>query len=144
MKAVARYAAACAIALLLAPAVVRAADGGNEGPPVACQPRLQAFFASDFTDQAYQQKTYAKVAATWKRPAILPGAGAKAVVITTIARDGSITPPMLHMKSGSDTWDAAALLAVKGAAPFEPLPKAYTRASVEVHLHFECARPANP
>jgi periplasmic protein TonB len=144
MRTVARVAAACAIALSLAPAAAPAADGGKEGPAATCQPRLQTFFASDFTDQAYQQKTYAKVAATWKRPAILPKEGAKAVVIATISADGSITPPMLHMKSGSDPWDAAALLAVKGAAPFDPLPKSYTRASVEVHFHFECARPAAP
>ena len=135
-------AAACALALALSPVAVLASGDGNEGPPAACQPRLQVYFAADFTDQPYQQKTYSKVGATWKRPAVLPKAGAKAVVIATIARDGSITPPMLHMKSGSDPWDAAALLAVKGAAPFDPLPKSYTRASVEVHFHFECARPA--
>jgi protein TonB len=132
-----------ALAALLAPAAL-AAEGGAEGPPPACQPRLQAFFASDFTDQPYQQKAYSEVAAAWKRPPVLPKAGAKAVVITTIARDGATAPPMLHMKSGSDAWDAAALLAVKTAAPFDPLPKSYPRASVEVHFHFECARAAIP
>jgi outer membrane biosynthesis protein TonB len=132
----------CSLAVLLALAAACAADEGNEGPPAACQPRLQAFFASDFADQPYQQKAYAKVAATWKRPSVLPKAGAKAVVVTTISSDGSTAPPMLHMKSGSEPWDAAALLAVKAASPFDPLPKSYPRASVEVHFHFECARPS--
>ena len=63
------------------------------------------------------------------------------MVIATILRDGKSPPPVLHMKSGSDAWDAAAVTAVKGAAPFDPLPKSYPRASVEVHFHFECAPP---
>lgn len=139
-----RAAALAGLTLLAAPASgpVLAVDGGAEGPPAACQPQLQVYFASDFTDQAYRQKAYAKVAAVWKRPPVLPKAGAKAVVITTIARDGSTTPPMLHMKSGSDPWDAAAVLAVQKSAPFDALPNSYPRASVEVHFHFECARAA--
>lgn len=140
--AAALAALALVAATLTAPAT--AAEGGAEGSPASCQPRLQAFFASDFTDQAYQQKAYAKVAAAWKRPSMLPKAGAKAVVISTIARDGSTAPPMLHMKSGSDVWDAAAVLAVQKAAPFDALPKSYPRASVEVHFHFECARAVVP
>jgi hypothetical protein len=139
-------AALAALALVAAApsAPAMAAEDEAEGPPASCQPRLQAFFASDFTDQAYRQKAYAKVAAAWKRPPTLPKAGAKAVVISTIAKDGSTTPPMLHMKSGLDAWDAAAVMAVKSAAPFDPLPKSYPRASVEVHFHFECARAAGP
>jgi periplasmic protein TonB len=135
--------AAAALLLVSSSVMVPAeAAGGSEGPPASCQPRLQTFFASDFTDQAYQQKAYNEVAAAWKRPPTLPREGSKAVVIVTIARDGSTTPPMLHMKSGSDAWDAAAVLAVTTASPFDPLPKAYPRASVEVHFHFECARVA--
>jgi protein TonB len=96
------------------------------------------FFASTFKDQAYQQTAYQKVASSWKRPAASPKAGAKAVVIVTIGRDGKTTPPVLHLASGSDAWDAAALEALKKAAPFEPLPKSYSGPSVEVHFHFEC------
>ena len=117
------------------------AGDGKEAPAASCQPRLQTFFAADFTDAAYQQKAYNKVAAAWKRPPTLPAAGSKAVVIVSIARDGGTGPPLLHMKSGSDPWDAAAILAVKSASPFEALPKSYPRDTVEVHFHFECARP---
>jgi protein TonB len=104
-----------------------------------CATRLQSYFASDFKDAAYQQKAFQKVASAWKRPSASPAAGAKAVVIATIAADGTIAPPVLHMKSGSDAWDAAALAAVKSAAPFDPLPKSYPHPLVEVHFHFECA-----
>ena len=134
-------------AVILAGAIVACAGApvfagdGKEAPAASCQPRLQTFFAADFTDAAYQQKAYNKVASTWKRPPTLPAAGGKAVVIVSIARDGTTGPPLLHMKSGSDPWDTAAILAVKSASPFDPLPKSYPRDTVEVHFHFECARP---
>lgn len=134
-----RLLVATLIALALG-AVAFAVDG-KEAPAASCQPRLQVFFAADFTDAAYQQKAYNKVASAWKRPPTLPSAGSKAVVIVSLARDGKATPPILHMKSGSEAWDAAAILAVKTASPFDPLPKSYPRDTVEVHFHFECARP---
>ena len=119
----------------------RAAAAGNEQVPGGaghCTPSLQVFFASDFTDQAYQKKAYDKVASLWKRPPADPKRGSKTVVITTIAKDGKGTPPMLHMKSGSDVWDAAAMQAVKAASPFPPLPASYAQPGVEVHFHFAC------
>jgi protein TonB len=58
------------------------------------------------------------------------------VVIVTIRKDGTASAPALHMKSGSDAWDAAAMEAVRKAAPFDPLPKSYRPPSVEVHFHF--------
>ena len=106
-------------------------------PLHAAAPSLQVYFAADFTDAAYQKQTYQKVASTWKRPAKNPKPGAKAVVIAVIQKDGSIPPPTLHLASGSDDWDAAALEAVRTAAPFGPLPKGYARPTVEVHFHFE-------
>lgn len=142
LAAVAAFALRSALlgsALLGAMAPACAGDG-NEAPAASCQPRLQTFFAADFTDAAYQQKAYNKVASAWKRPPTLPAAGAKAVVIVSLARDGKASPPLLHLKSGSDGWDAAAMLAVKTASPFDPLPKSYPRDTVEVHFHFECAR----
>jgi len=109
----------------------------TSAPLRAAAPQLHVYFASDFTDAAYQKQTYQKVAAAWKRPAGNPKPGGKAVIIGVIQKDGSMPPPTLHLASGSDEWDAAALDAVKGAAPFGPLPKGYTRPSVEVHFHFE-------
>lgn len=106
-------------------------------PARAEGPRLKVYFAADFTDATYQKKTYQKVASSWKRPAKTPKAGAKAVVIAVIQEDGSTPEPTLHFKSGSDAWDAAALEAVKQAAPFDPLPKSTPPPTVEVHFHFE-------
>lgn len=107
-------------------------------PPVTgAAPQLKVFFAADFKDAPYQQKTYKKVASSWRRPAESPRPGAKAVVIAVIQKDGSLPEPVLHYKSGSDAWDAAAIDAVRKAAPFEPLPRGYARPSVEVHFHFE-------
>ena len=131
--------------LVLCAGALSAASGAGApvappGPGGHCAPSLQAYFAKDFTDQAYQHKAYQKVAGAWKRPASDPKPGAKAVVIATIARDGKAEapPPTLHMKSGSATWDAAAMAAVKAAAPFDPLPASYAQPSVEVHFHFAC------
>ena len=105
-------------------------------PAAGGTPRLQVFFAADFTDVPYQQGVYKKVAGTWRWPAETPKPGSKAVVIATIRKDGTVPVPALHMKSGSDLWDAAALEAVRKASPFDPLPKTYRPPSVEVHFHF--------
>ena len=103
----------------------------------AAAPRLKVYFAADFKDAAYQRSAYTKVASAWKRPAQSPKPGNKAVVIVVIQKDGTAPAPTLHLASGSDYWDRAAIAAVTKASPFEPLPKAYTRPSVEVHFHFE-------
>ena len=119
-------------------AIVWLAAGSIAVAPLrAAAPELKVYFASDFTDAAYQKKTYQKVASSWTRPAKSPKPGGKAVVIAVIQKDGSTPQPVLHHKSGSDDWDNAALDAVKKAAPFDPLPKGYSRSSVEVHFHFE-------
>ena len=107
---------------------------------LAGTPRLQMFFGSTFSDQAYSKKVYDKVAQSWTRPAEAPKEGAKAVVITAILRDGKAPQQTLHLSSGSRTWDDAALAAVKKAAPFDPLPKSYGDSSIEVHFHFEHAK----
>ena len=109
---------------------------GGPGLPAAA-PQLKVYFAADFKDPVYQKKVYTKVASAWKRPASTPKPGSKAVVIAVIQRDGKAPGPTLHLSSGSDAWDAAATEAVKKASPFEPLPKTYTRPTVEVHFHFE-------
>jgi protein TonB len=100
-------------------------------------PALKVYFASSFKDQAYQQATFKKVAAAWKRPAGTPEPGHKAVVIADILRNGTCPSPRLHLASGSDAWDAAALEAVRKALPFDPLPSIYKSTSVEAHFHFE-------
>jgi len=103
----------------------------------AGKPDLKMYPASDFKEMAYMQKVHQKVGDSWKRPEETPKPPAKAVVIVTILRDGSVIESRLHMKSGSDAWNASALDAIRKSAPFDPLPKSYPRTSVEVHFHFE-------
>ncbi len=110
---------------------------GTAAALFAASPRLQVFFAADFKDAAYQKKTFDRVAKRWARPATSPKPGGKAVVVTSIRRDGAVSGTRLHHRSGADAWDAAALRAVSKASPFDPLPKAYAPDSVEVHFHFE-------
>ena len=107
-------------------------------PPAAAAaaPKLQVFFASDFADREYQKKAYAKVASLWVMPAEMPPEGNKAVVIVVILRDGKGAEVRLHMESGSQAWDDAAVAAVKESIPFPALPAEYGRDSVEVHFHF--------
>ncbi len=134
-----RRASSVAVVLLVAllPAVLAVAVALlGISPAAAGTPQLQVFFAADFTDVPYQQAVYKKVAGVWRWPAETPKPGSKAVVITTISKDGTAAVPVLHRKSGSDLWDSAALEAVRKASPFQPLPKAYRPPSVEVHFHF--------
>jgi TonB family protein len=107
-------------------------------PPAAAKttPRLQAYFATDFTDTGYQQAAVAKVLKSWKVSRPLPAAGKKTVVISTIGRDGALLDTRFNLNSGQKAFDDAALAAVKGAAPFAGFPKNYTRPTLEVHWHF--------
>ena len=127
-----RYTAAVAAISVILVAILLFVPNATAG-----KPDLKTYPASDFKDTAYMQKVHQKVGASWKRPEETPKPPAKAVVIVTILRDGSVIESRLHMKSGSDAWDASALDAIKTAAPFDPLPKSYPRTSVEVHFHFE-------
>jgi len=120
-----RRAVAAALALALTATVAWAA-----------KPQLRVFFASDFKDVAYQKAAVDKVYKAWRPSVDMPKEGNKAVVIATILRDGKVAETKLHYKSGSEKWDAAALAAVKAAAPFPPLPKSYYPSSVEAHFHF--------
>jgi len=101
-------------------------------------PRFNAYFASAFTDAAYQKEAAAKVLKGWK-PAAGPEAGKKTVLIAIIARDGKLQGLRDHLMTGSKPWDDAAIAAVKAAAPFAPLPKTYPHPTLEVHFHFEAA-----
>lgn len=120
-----RIAAAALVLALAVPAVL------------AGQPGLRVFFSSDFTDRPYQQKAFEKVAGLWKRPAETPGEGSKAVVLTTIMKDGKVAEITLHHRSGSEAWDRAAVEALEAVGSFDPLPGSYRRPSVEAHFHFE-------
>jgi periplasmic protein TonB len=98
--------------------------------------RCTAYFASAFTDTAYEKDAVAKVLKAWKSPSGAP-AGKKTVVIAQIAKDGSADGLRFNMTTGFKPWDDAAMAAVKKAAPFAPLPKSWSYPTMEVHFHFE-------
>jgi protein TonB len=115
-------------ALTLAVAPVALAAGGS--------PRLQTFFQSNLSP-TYQQKVFNRVARNWTQPGPkqVPVVGKKTVVVAFIAKDGKLVSAELKEASGSKAWDAAALAAVKKAAPFDAVPAGYTSPTVEVHFH---------
>ena len=117
---------AAAAALLLAAAAFAAG-----------RPSLECYFQTTLTDPAYQKVTYEKVAAKWKSPPAdqVPAVGKKTVVQAVIAKDGSLATTEISMSSGKKGWDAAALKAVKAAAPFGPLPAGFAYPTVQVHFH---------
>jgi protein TonB len=132
-------AGSAAVVLLVAFASVSAgtvARGAGVG-----KPSLNAYFQSTLTDETYQKKTFARVAAAWKTPSAksFPKVGAKTVVQAVIAKDGKLASTTVSMSSGSQAWDAAALAAVQKAAPFDPLPASYKYPSLEVHFHVSVA-----
>ena len=117
--------ASALFAALLAPAL----------PAAGCNPKLNAYFQSTLTDAAWQQQAFARVAKAWKQPAHPPAAGKKSVVQALLDRDGKLLDAAVSLESGSKRWDAAALAAVKKAAPFGPLPKGYPQETLEAHFH---------
>lgn len=109
---------------------------GAAAAPAPRRPKVTAYFAKGFDDAAWQKDAHDRFVKAWK-PASLPAAGKKTVVITVIARDGTITGATEHAFSGSAAWDKAAFAAVRAANPLPPLPRTWPHATLEVHWHFE-------
>ncbi len=103
----------------------------------AGRPSLNAYFQSNLTDTTYQKETFDRVAKAWKTPAAsqIPEVGKKTVVQAVLAKDGKLVSAIVSMTSGKKGWDAAALAAVRSAAPFDPLPGSFGASTVEVHFH---------
>jgi protein TonB len=103
----------------------------------AGRPSLECYFQTTLRDPAYQKKAFERVAAKWKTPPPdqIPAVGKKAVVQAVITKDGALATTEVSMSSGKKGWDAAALRAVKTAAPFDPLPAGFGYPSVQVHFH---------
>jgi len=103
---------------------------------LAARPSLTSYFPVNFKDAAYQKSALDRVLKSWKVSPVMPKAGSKTVVQSTIARDGTLMAAMVSTKSGVREFDEAALAAVRKAAPFAPLPKGFTEPMIEVHWHF--------
>lgn len=104
--------------------------------------KMNAYFAPGFTDAAWQKDAVARVMKHWAPPAT-KAAGKKLVLISTIGADGALAGLRVNepWQTGDPAWDGAAVEAIKKASPFAPLPKSWKHATLEVHWHFETARP---
>lgn len=78
----------------------------------------------DFNYDYYIAQMQSSIEQNFTRPPV--AAGVRAVISFRIQRDGSIADLAVRESSGFDTYDLTALRAVQNAAPFPPLPRAYT------------------
>jgi len=126
-----------AVRAFLVAVPVLAVFGAPGSALAAGRPSLECYFQTTLKDPAYQKKTFERVAAKWKTPpgADVPAVGKKTVVQAVIMKDGALASTEVSTLSGKKGWDAAALKAVKAAAPFDPLPAGFAYPSVQVHFH---------
>lgn len=101
--------------------------GGNDGQQMPGIP-------SDFHFAYYVQRMLALIESRWYKPAA--PAETRALVRFTINRDGRVTRIELESSSGNSSFDRAALRALYAANPLPPLPPAYRKPSLTVHLTF--------
>jgi len=89
---------------------------------------------SDFHFTYYVQRMLALIETRWYKP-VVP-ADTRARVRFTISRDGRLSRIELEMSSGNSSFDRAALRSLYATNPLPPLPPAYRKQSLTVHLTF--------
>jgi TonB family protein len=77
-----------------------------------------------------------KVSDNWFSAVSEGASGLTCVVYFKLMRDGSVSDVRLETGSGNSYFDGAAVRAVKSAAPFPPLPRAFTDAFLGIHFTF--------
>jgi TonB family protein len=77
-----------------------------------------------------------KVSENWFSAVAENAAGLTCVVYFALMRDGGVSDVRLETSSGNAYFDRAATRAVKSAAPFPPLPKAFTDTYLGIHFTF--------
>lgn len=98
------------------------ASGGDSGIP------------SDFQFTYYIERMLALIESRWYKPQAPPGSRAR--VRFTILTSGKVEAIQLEETSGLPAFDRAALRALYAANPLPPLPPAYRRPSLTIHLSF--------
>ena len=101
--------------------------GGTNGQKIPGIP-------SDFHFTYYIERMLALIATRWYKP-VVP-AGTNAMVRFRIHRDGRVDRIELEEGSGVPSFDRAALRAMFAANPLPPLPPAYGKSDLTVHLRF--------
>ena len=89
---------------------------------------------SDFQFTYYVERMLALIEARWSKPPV--SGSPRACVRFTIARSGRVDGIQLEESSGVPSYDRAALRALYAANPLPPLPPAYPKSTLTVHLSF--------
>ena len=89
---------------------------------------------ADFHFTYYIERMLALIESRWYKPTAPPGARAR--VRFVILKSGKVEGIQLEESSGISSFDRAALRAMYAANPLPPLPPAYGKRSLTVHLSF--------
>ncbi len=92
--------------------------------------------ASNFEFAYYLQQVRVLVARNWTPQPGLP-AGTRAEVYFRVARDGSLTAPVVERSSGNEYFDQSARRAVLVTGHLPPLPLGWAGADLGIHFGFE-------
>ena len=109
--------------------------GGGRGLSVGETPGGGATgIPADFHFTYYIERMLALIESRWYKPAAPPGTRTRVGFV--ILKSGRVEGIRLEESSGMPSFDRAALRAMYGANPLPPLPPAYGKASLTVHLSF--------
>jgi TonB family protein len=89
---------------------------------------------SDFQFTYYLQRMLALIESRWYKPPVPPGVSARARF--TIDTSGRLSNIAIEEPSGHPSYDRAVLRALYAANPLPPLPPAYRKPTLTVHLTF--------
>ncbi len=85
----------------------------------------------------YTKALWRKINEYWSPPgAGFAEAPREVLVVFTILRDGTVSPPTIEQSSGDVFYDQAALRAVMRANPFPPLPPGYPDDRMKIYFSF--------
>ena len=117
------------------PPPVEAGGGGGRGLSVGENTYGGApGIPADFHFTYYIERMLALIESRWYKPSVPPGARAR--VRFVILKSGKVEGIQLEESSGISSFDRAALRAMYAANPLPPLPPAYGKPSLTIHLSF--------
>ncbi len=89
---------------------------------------------ADFQFTYYLERMLALIETHWFKPPVT--AGTRAQVGFRITASGRVEAVQLELSSGNSSFDRAVLRAIYAANPLPPLPPAYLKPSLTIHLTF--------
>ena len=95
-----------------------------------------AIDAKNFEFAYYLQQVRVQIARNWTPPPGLPP-GTRVEVYFRVARDGSLTAPVVERSSGHDYFDQSAQRAVIVTGHLPPLPLGWNGSDLGIHFGFE-------